>query len=185
MVWNIFMRRRDFIALAGAAAAFPRVALGQQAAKVPQIAFLSIPMPAENMPAIQQGLRDFGYVDGKNITVDVFTAPTNSDLPTFAARAVASKPDIILCWGIPAAQAASVLTSTIPIVFTTANGDPLNSGLIASWAHPGGDITGNTLFGPDVVAKQVGIMRETLPAAKRIAVLNVPGNAANQLNADQ
>src|SRR5438477_8591867 len=100
------MRRRTFIGLMGAAAAFPRVALAQQGAKSPRIAYLSLPQnPAWN-EAFLQGLSDYGYVNGKNITVEFFIAAANNDLATLATAAVATKPDIVATSGTSASLAA-------------------------------------------------------------------------------
>ena len=178
------MNRRDFVALAGAAAAFPRVAFAQQAAKVPRVAVLSIPELPQVIEAFNQGLADFGYTDGKNIAIELFTAPTTVDLPAFAARAVASKPDVILTQGTPASQAAQAATNTIPIVFTAIN-DPLGVGLISSLAHPGGNITGDTLLAPDLVGKQLALAKEIIPSLQRLAVLNLPANPSAALLLDQ
>ena len=172
------MRRREFLALAGIAATFPRIAFGQQAARVPHIAFLDIPPTDTQMEAFRQGLADFGYVDGRNIAVDLFIAPTTSDIPAMAAKAVASKPDVIVALGAPAPVAAEALTTTIPIVFTAIN-DPLGLGLIPSLAHPGGNLTGNMNMAPQVVGKQFQIIREIIPSLDRIAVFTLPVNQAN------
>ena len=169
------MKRRDFIALAGAAAVFPRLAFAQQA-KVPRIAFLSIPVTPQFYDAFNQGLADFGYFDGKNITVDYFTAPTTNDILAFAAKAVASKPDIIWTSGTTTAQAVQRLTTTIPVVFYL--NDPLSAGLVQSLAHPGGNLTGVTLLAPDLVGKELAILKEVVPAMTAVVVLNLPANAA-------
>ena len=190
------MRRREFLAIAGAAAAFPRVALGQQVAKVPRIAFLmnlTAPPSLGDFQGFSQGLADFGYienkdindlseqlsnlanVEGKNITIEFFLAPTPADLPAFAAKAVASKPDIVMAVGTPGTQALKAATSTIPIV---ANTDLLGSGFAASLAHPGGNITGVSTVGADLGGKRLAILKETVPTVRRIAILNIPGNAA-------
>ena len=117
------MRRRDFVALAGAAAAFPRLALAQQAAKVPRIAILSTPLPPLAYDFIAQGLAQHGYADGSNVIVERFIAATTDELSSFAAMAVAGRPDVILCATAPGTQAAMNATTTIPIVMLAVN-DP-------------------------------------------------------------
>ena len=174
------MRRRDFITVVGASvatAAFPRIALAQQAAKVPRIVYLSPQLDPAQFGPFQQGLADYGYIDGKNIIVETFISPTNDDLPAFAAKAVASKPDIIMANGALAAPAAKNATTTIPIVFVVS--DALGNGLVTNLADPGGNLTGNTGLGPEIVGKQVEIMSEVIPALKRIALLNLPTSEAN------
>src|ERR1043166_3142207 len=107
------MKRRDFIALAGAmatAAALPRFALAQ-AAKGPRIAYLSTPQIPELLDAFRQGLADYGRTEGKDIAVEFFTAPANAQLPAQAAQAVASRPDLVLAFGATAAQAAKGATN--------------------------------------------------------------------------
>jgi putative ABC transport system substrate-binding protein len=116
------MRRRDFIALVGASAAgaaLPRAVFAQQAAKVPRVAHLDTPRAKWNSDGLFQGLADRGYIDGKNIVVEWFTAPTAAELPGFAAKAVASAPTVIVAGTAPAALAAAQLTKTIPIIFRT------------------------------------------------------------------
>src|SRR5262249_4322970 len=104
-----FMRRRDFIALAGSVAAFPRLALAQQAVKLPHVAFLDTPRGKDQTDGFFQGLADRGYVDGKNIAVDMFIAPTTNDLPVFAAKAIASGSAVILAANPSAALDAEQL----------------------------------------------------------------------------
>src|SRR3977135_406768 len=113
------MKRREFIALAGSALAFPRVALWQQAAKVPPVAWLSIPVSQQNTQALVLGLADNGFTDGKDVIIDLYTAPTNADLPAFAAKASANAPAVMVTFGTVASQAAKAATSSIPIVFVS------------------------------------------------------------------
>ncbi len=167
------MRRRDFLALAGIALTQACTALpvrAQQPAKVARIAFLSPPLADQQWDAILAGLADAGYIDGKTMTMVRFTAPTNADLPTFAARAVASKPDIIMTVG--GALEAKNATTTIPIVFRASA--PVEQGLVASLAHPGGNLTGVSNTAPDIASKQLGFLKEALPFVRRVAILNLP-----------
>jgi putative ABC transport system substrate-binding protein len=156
------MRRRAFVTLAGAsaiAAALPRAAMGQPTQRMPRIAVVGLPLLPNRVEALRQGLADHGYIDGTTVTVDYFPAPTSSNLPGYAALALASKPDVILCTTTPATVAAKALTNTIPIVMVTLN-DPVGNGLGASIARPGGNVTGNTTTNADVAGKQLALFRE-------------------------
>ena len=168
------MRRRQFLSLAasaGAASAFgPRAVHAQPAAGAPRIAILSIPVPSSTFDSVAEGLANYGYVEGRNIVTQRFTAPTTPEVPAYAARAVASQPAAILCLGTPPTRAAMRATATIPIVMLAVN-DPLGNGFIASYAHPGGNVTGNTGTASDVISKQVGLLKELVPRLRRLAVL--------------
>jgi len=168
------MRRRQFLSLAafaGAASAFgPRALHAQPAAGAPRIAILSIPVPSSTLEAIAEGLANYGYVEGRNIVTQRFTAPTTPEVPAYAARAVASQPAAILCLGTPPTREAMRATTTIPIIMAAVN-DPLGNGFIASYAHPGGNVTGNTGTASDVIGKQLALLKELLPKLRRLAVL--------------
>ena len=167
------MRRRQFLSLAasaGAASAFgPRAVHAQPAAGAPRIAILSIPVPSSTFDSVAEGLANSGYIEGRNIVTQRFTAPTTPEVPAYAARAVASQPAAILCLGSPPTRAAMQATSTIPIVMLAVN-DPLGNGFIASYAHPGGNVTGNTGTASDVISKQLGLLKELVPRLRRLAV---------------
>ena len=168
------MRRRQFLSLAasaGAASAFgPRAVHAQPAAGAPRIAILSIPVPSSTFDLIAEGLANYGYVEGRNIVTQRFTAPTTPEVPAYAARAVASQPAAILCLGTPPTRAAMRATATIPIVMLAVN-DPLGNGFIASYAHPGGNVTGNTGTASDVIGKQLALLKELVPGLRRLAVV--------------
>lgn len=168
------MRRRQFLSLAasaGAASAFgPRAVHAQPAAGAPRIAILSIPVPSSTFDLIAEGLANYGYVEGRNIVTQRFTAPTTPEVPAYAARAVASQPAAILCLTTPATQAAMRATATIPIVMAGVN-DPLGNGFIASYAHPGGNVTGNTGTASDLIGKQLALLKELVPGLRRLAVV--------------
>ena len=121
------MQRRDllrFVGAAGAAVAFPRIVFAQQAAKVPRIAFVwPLGLEPQTVDAYRRGLTDYGYLDGKTITLEEFAAPTLGDLPALLLKVVATKPDLILVHGGPAAVAAKAATNSIPVVFGSAS-DP-------------------------------------------------------------
>ena len=162
------MRRRDFIALAGAAAAFPRAAFAQQAAKLPRVAFLDVPRSKAQTDGFFQGLADRGYIDGKNVVIEMFIAPTTADLPAVAAKAVASAPAVIFADGNQAADAAAQATKTIPIVFRTSS-DPVGLGLVSNLAHPDGNVTGAAALGSVTAAKELGFLTEMVPGLSRVA----------------
>lgn len=167
------MRRRQFLSLAasaGAASAFGlRAVHAQPAAGAPRIAILSIPVPSSTFDSVAEGLANYGYVEGRNIVTQRFTAPTTPEVPAYAARAVASQPAAILCLTTPATKAAMRATAAIPIVMLGVN-DPLGNGFIASYAHPGGNVTGNTGTASDVISKQLGLLKELVPRLRRLAV---------------
>src|SRR5690348_14801481 len=135
------MRRRHFLALAGAAAAFPRVALSQQATKVWRIAIVANSLTDAGRQAMSDGLSDLGYVEGRTISIQIFNAPTIATVAIYAAQAVASKPDVILTLRSEAPLALKALTTTIPVVMSGIT-DPVAIEAVASYAHPGGNMTG-------------------------------------------
>jgi putative ABC transport system substrate-binding protein len=141
------MRRREFIALVGGVVAWPAVARGQQPARVALIGYMSIGPEDEWRPSggyfgvFVQELATYGRVEGKNIRIEYRAAESVERLPTVAAALVALKVDVILATSTPGARAARQATSTIPIVVPNM-GDPIGDGLVASLAHPGGNITG-------------------------------------------
>jgi len=167
------MRRRQFLSLAtsaAAASAFGPRAVHAQAASAPRIAILSIPVPSSTFDAVAEGLANYGYVEGRNIVTQRFTAPTTAEVPAYAARAVASQPAAILCLGTPPTREAMRATATIPIVMLAVN-DPLGNRFIASYAHPGGNVTGNTGTASDLISKQLALLKELVPRLRRVAVL--------------
>jgi putative ABC transport system substrate-binding protein len=174
------MKRRKFIALLGAAAAArPLGARAQQGEKVYKIGILSAGSPVPG-PTLLADLRELGYVEGKNLTFERRYAEDRLDrLPKFAAELVSLKVDVIMAAGTLAPLAAKRATSTIPIVMMAA-GDPVGSGLVASLAQPGGNVTGTSLMAPDLGGKRLEFLKELLPRVSRVAVL---WNAANPYSA--
>jgi ABC-type uncharacterized transport system substrate-binding protein len=147
-------------------------AQAQQPKKVPRIGFLSAAPSIDS--AFLEGLRDLGYVDGKNIVIELRSAQGKLDrLSELAEDLVSLKVDIIVTQGTPAAQAAKKATSTIPIVMAT-SGDPVGSGLVASLARPGGNITGLSLLATDVETKRLELLKEIAPKISRVAYLSNP-----------
>jgi ABC-type uncharacterized transport system substrate-binding protein len=181
------MRRREFIALVGGAIACPMgVRAQQQAGKVPRIGFLSLTSASDRpflLDAFRQRLRELGWADGQNIVIDYRYAEDRVDrLPDLAAELVRLKVDLIVASaGTQVATAAKNATETIPIVMIFVR-DPVGNGLIASLARPGGNVTGTSgSAGLEWVAKQLELLKETVPQIRRVAILSNPDNAYHQL----
>ena len=152
----------------------------QQPKKIPRIGFVS-GSPGPDVQAFQQGLRDLGYIEGQNITIEHRYAEGMAErLPNLVAELVQLKVDIIVVSGSPATQAAKNATKTIPIVMTNVT-DPVGIGLVASLAHPGGNVTGLSNLGSDLGGKQLELLKEAFPKVSRVAVLWDSANAGNAL----
>jgi putative tryptophan/tyrosine transport system substrate-binding protein len=174
------MKRREFIAGLGSAAAWPVMALGQQSA-MPVVAFLSSGSAdalAGNVAEFRKGLGETGYVEGQNVTVEYHWLEGRYDrLPAVLADLVRRRVSVITTpANTAAAIAAKAATGTIPIVFSVAE-DPVKLGLVASLARPGGNATGINFFASETVAKRLGLLHELVPRAARVAVLVNPANA--------
>ena len=145
----------------------------QQTKKIPRIGFLSLtpgPSPTSS-EAFQQGLHELGYVEGKNIAIEYRYAAGRIDrLPEMAAELVRLNVDVIVTAATPPSQAAKDATKTIPIVMA-AVGDPVATGLVASLAKPGGNITGQTIFSSELTGKRLDLLKEVVPRVTRIGVL--------------
>jgi putative tryptophan/tyrosine transport system substrate-binding protein len=164
------MRRRDFIASLGGAAAWPLAARAQQPA-MPVIGYLGAFAPTElQITAIRKGLAELGYVEGRNVVVDVHSDGQYDRLSDIATDFVRRQVALIVAISTPPALAAKAATSTIPIVFNIAD-DPVKLGLVASLARPGGNATGMTFLLGDLGAKQLGLVRELVPKAARVGLL--------------
>ena len=153
----------------------------QQQPKIPRIGFLASfgAGPDPRSQALRQGLRELGYAEGKNITIEYRYAAGDSDrLIEFAAEFVRLKVDVIVSGSTIAVRAAKDLTKTIPIVMT-GTGDPVGTGLVASLAHPGGNVTGLSSVGPDLNTKRLELLKETVVKASRVAVLFNGANPSN------
>jgi len=175
------MKRREFITfLGGAAAALPLAAVrAQQAMRV--VGFLGGAAPAGYavlIEAFRSGLRDHGYIEGQNIRIEYRWAQAQyENVPALAADLVQRKVDVIVTQGTPAALAAKQATTTIPIVMAIV-GDPVESGIVASYSRPGGNITGSSFFFPEINAKRLELMKSLMPGLKRAGVLMNPDNIA-------
>jgi putative tryptophan/tyrosine transport system substrate-binding protein len=167
------MKRRDFITLAGAAAAWP---LAARAQRIPLIGYLHFATPGYTPSAADflQGLSETGYVDGKNVSIKYRWAEGQYDrLPAMAAELVDRKVDLIAAFGPPPARAAKNATSTIPIVFEVGN-DAVEAGLVASMARPGGNATGLSILFVQLTPKRLELLCELIPEARTIALLVNP-----------
>ena len=156
------------------------VALAQQPTKIPRIGFLTGVSNAARAEAFRQGLRELGYVEGKNIVIEYRYAEGKLDrLPALAAELVRLKVDVIVTGGTTSTRAAKKATVTIPIVMGFDN-DPVGNGFVASLAHPGGNITGLSTLAPEISGKQLELLKEIVPRLSRVAVLGsstTPGTA--------
>ena len=171
------MKRRTFLgSVAGALLALPLVAAAQKpAVAVPRIAFLTTTSPEDSpnpgVEGFRQGLRDLGYIEGQTIAIDWrWGRGKTEQFPEYAAEAVRLKVDVIVAANTPAGRAAQTATKTIPIVVPFMS-DPVGDGLVASLAHPGGNVTGLSNEGVDITSKRLELFKEALPNLSRIAVV--------------
>ena len=176
--------RRRFSAGAIAAILIPMAARAQQPGKVWRVAFLvQRHLDFTDTDFIygpfRQGMRELGYVEGKNLAIEWRSAEGRAErLPELAAELVRSKPDVLATQGTSAAMAAQKTTATLPIVMASV-GDPVGSGLVKSLARPGGNSTGLSLMTAELAPKLLEMLRETAPKAARVAVLVNPSNVVN------
>src|SRR5262249_34069605 len=168
-------RRRDFIILLGGTAALPYAARAQQPA-IPLVGFLNSASPEvfpDRLRAFHRGLKDAGFVEGENVAIVYRWAENQFDrLPELAADLVRQQVKVIAV-NTPAALPAKAATASIPIVFVL-NEDPVRTGLVASLAHPGGNLTGVNNIGGELTAKQLELLRELVPSVARVAVIMSP-----------
>jgi putative ABC transport system substrate-binding protein len=175
------MKRRRFIASLGSAVAFPLAGRAQQS--MPVVGFLqptSRDANADRLHAFQQGLNASGYVEGQNLAIEYRFAENQVDrLPALAADLVRRQVAVITAMPDPAARAAKAATSTIPIVFLTAN-DPVAAGLVSSLGRPGGNATGLANMNIELVAKRLGLLYDLVPGAARFAALVNPNTFTSE-----
>ena len=174
------MKRREVITLlGGAAVAWPLAAYAQLPAKVARIGFLGLTSAASHAPrleALRTGLRELGYVEGKNIIIEYRWAEQNYDrLPALAAELVRLNVDIILTHAVPGTLAATRATTTIPIVIT-AVADMVVLGVVSSLSRPGGNVTGLSIFTPELAAKRLELVKDVLPSLTKAAVISNANN---------
>ena len=170
-------KRRNFIALLGGAAAWPLAARAQQGgARIPRIGIID---DAPIWDHFRQGLHDLGYIEGRNIAIEYRSAEGDFDRLRQAARELASLPvNILVVYGSSATRAARQATSTIPIVMIGV-GDPVRARFVTNLARPGGNVTGTTSLGPELVGKRIEILKECVPGLARVAFLWNPDNDSN------
>jgi putative ABC transport system substrate-binding protein len=169
------MRRREVIAILGGGVVGWSLAARAQQKAMPVIGFLSSTAPGW-LAAFRQGLSETGYVEGQNVAIEYRSAEGSYDrMPAMATDLVARKVDLIAADGIPAALAAKSATSTIPIVFSV--GDPVDLGLVASLARPGGNLTGVSTMAPELIPKRLELLSELVPQVGVIALLVNPNNS--------
>jgi len=177
------MRRRNFLGVLGGAAAWPVVARTQpQGKKIPRIGIID---DGPIWEPFRQAFRDAGYVEGKTIAFEYRRGDGDAvRLSAAAADLVRLPVDVIATYGTPPSRAAKAATATIPIVMILV-GDPVRAGLVQSLAHPGGNVTGNTIISPDLGPKRLQLVKEIIPSAARVALLWNPDNVSNVVILDQ
>jgi ABC-type uncharacterized transport system substrate-binding protein len=175
------MHRRKFImAFGGGLVAWPGTGRAQQAPKVARIGYLATgslnsPEARKSLDTFREGLYELGYTEGRNIVIEYRAADGKIErLPALASELARLKLDLIVAGATPAGLAAQQVITTTPIV-VTAMGDPVRDGLVASLARPGGNITGTSFLGPELVPKRLALLKEVLPKVSRVGVLWHPG----------
>jgi putative tryptophan/tyrosine transport system substrate-binding protein len=184
-----YIGRRKFLAtLGGAAAAWPLVARAQQPGKVPTIGYLgssTLSAMSQWTASFVQRLRELGWVEGRNVAIEYRWAEGRAERAAeIAAEFVRLKVDVIVTYGTPPTLAAKQATSAIPIVFALA-GDPVGTGLVASLARPGGNVTGLSIQMTEGAGKRLELLREAVPGLRRLAILGNVGNPSTVLEIEE
>jgi len=180
------MNRREAVITLAALGALPFAAEAKQAAKVARIGYLTPNLAASLhlLEAFRQGLRELGYVEGRNVVLEYRDADGKLErLPTLAAELIALKVDVIVAPNTVGVLAAKQATKTIPIVFAV-TADPVASGLITSLARPGGNVTGLSILAPELVGKRLELLIQAVPGVSRVAVLWQPGGLGERTEMD-
>jgi putative ABC transport system substrate-binding protein len=166
------MNRRAFTGtLTGGLLAAPLAAEAQQAATIPRLCYLAYTPSRPHDGAFLQSLRDLGYAEGRNLAIDFLSADGRFErFPALAVECVRLKANVIVALTTPGALAAKKATSTIPIV-SEPTGDPVGTGIVASLARPGGNVTGLTQISPGLSAKRLGLLKQAVPGVTRVSVL--------------
>ena len=180
------MNRRDTLIALVAFGAAPLRSFAQQPGKIPRVGVLGVTSAvgyALQVEAMRQGFRNLGYLEGQNIVIEYRWAEGRLDrLPALAAELIRLQPDVLVTSGA-GTRVLKEATTTVPIVMA-AGGDAVANGLIASLAQPGGNITGSTFFGPELLAKRLEMLKEAVPRLARVAVLVNPDSRDNRVNLD-
>jgi ABC-type uncharacterized transport system substrate-binding protein len=177
------MRRREFITLLGGAVAWPVTAGAQQAGKTPRVGYIRAGTPANDpyREEFVRGMRDLGYVEGRNIAYEFrHYGDDVESIPSLINDLLRAKVDIIVAGGTAAVRAAQTATQSIPIVMGAA-ADPVGSGLIASLARPGSNTTGLSVMATELTVKRLELLKEVMPQAARIAIVQKPGSPAHPM----
>jgi putative ABC transport system substrate-binding protein len=177
-------RRKIILALGASAFAAPLSTYAQT--KVWRVGYLlEYDAPVRNIDAFKAGLRELGYVEGRDYAIELHSAKADiARLPALAAELIALKVDVILVGGTPSAMAARNATREIPLLITTV-GDPVRTGLAAALSRPGGNVTGLTALVTDLYTKRLDLLRQMLPGMRRVGFLHDPDNAASALGFTQ
>jgi putative ABC transport system substrate-binding protein len=182
MAFRAHMKRRAFLAFLGGAVAIVPAAVRALEKKIPRIGIID---DGPIWQPFREAMREAGYIDGKTIAYETRTANGDPARLTAAAAELARLPvEMIMTYGTPPSRAAKAATATIPIVMISV-GDPVRAGLVQSLAHPGGNITGNTILSADLAPKRLQLIKEIIPAASRVALLWNPDNVSNAVLLEQ
>jgi putative ABC transport system substrate-binding protein len=172
-------RRKWLLAIGSLAATAPFMSRAQSPGRISHIAYMSTGTQDSNgalLDALKESLRELGYVDGKNLVIDVgWVGPDASAFPQLAASMVKNSPGAIVGTCVPSTRAAKNATRTIPVVMSV-DGDPVAAGLIASFAHPGGNVTGTSTLFESLIPKWIELLNVAVPKARDIAILSDPDN---------
>jgi putative ABC transport system substrate-binding protein len=174
------MRRRTFITVLGGAAAWPLTARAQQAVRIGFLGSATAAGSAKAIDELRTGLRELGYVDGRNIVIEFRWAEEKYDrLPQLVRELIATRVDLLITHGTPGTRAARQATSTIPVVMAI-SGDAVATGLVSSLARPEANVTGSTFFLPELNAKRLEVLKEVCPSISHPTALSNPDNPVSR-----